>query len=172
MIKMTSRTWFDVASVITAVKDAGMKPLMKAGLLVEREAKESMGKGGWTWEYVASKQKGRAKGRQKQSTGKPRTRKLRVYKASEEGDVPNVRTGVLRSSIKTAATRWLTVVIGPTSPPAEYGMFLEFGTRRGLKPRPFMRPALDNTRNGFAKLWRKLALAKTKAGQRLNRRKS
>ncbi|KKL17948.1 hypothetical protein LCGC14_2480390, partial [marine sediment metagenome] len=79
----------DIKSVISAVNDAGMKPLMKAGLLVERRAKESM-EGGGTW---GSKQ---ITVELKSGQRVRRPRKARVFLPSDPGEPPHVRTGVLR----------------------------------------------------------------------------
>lgn len=165
MISFRSSFWMDSAAVLSAVRDAGMGSLMEAGLLVEREAKQSM-KGGGTW---GSKQ---VTVELKSGKRVRRPRKARVFLPSEAGEPPHVRTGVLRSSIATAPTRRFTVVVGPQSPPAHYGQYLEFGTRSGrLKKRPFMRPALMRARTRFASLWKNLLLGRTKAGRKLNRRR-
>jgi len=161
MIKMKSSTWMDVKGVVNAVKQAQVKPMFKAGLLVERSAKDSM-EGGGT--------KRKAKRRSRTEKGKSRFKQIRIFTASKEGDPPHIRTGNLRASIATAPTSSGSVVVGPTSPPASYGQHLEFGTRN-MVARPFMQPALMRTRSKFAPLWRNLKMAMTKDGRRLNRRK-
>ncbi len=142
MISMKSFTWMDVDAVLSAVRDAGMKPLMKAGLLVERAAKVSMRAGG-------------------RKTG-PRGGK--VHEPSDAPAPPHVQSGTLRGSISTSETSAFTVVVGPTSPPAWYGVVHEFGGKKypaeGHPPRPFMRPALDRTKSVFSKFWRNLPIAK------------
>jgi len=114
--------------------------LLRAGLLVEREAKKLLLKGG-----------GRA--------GPPQVKAEKYYygepkeewvRASAEGDPPNVQTGDLRDSIKTEMRGLFTVVVGPS---VFYGKFLEFGTRL-MAARPFMRPALRNARKEIPKLFK------------------
>ena len=61
--------------------------------------------------------------------------------ASKPGQSPRKRTGNLRDSITYVLNRkTLTLLIGP-SEDAEYGLYLEFGTRT-IEPRPFMMKAL------------------------------
>jgi len=163
MIKTKVSSWMDVKGVLNAVRQAQVKPLFQAGLLVERSAKENMEGGG------------RKIGKMKTVTLKSgkrvrRPRPGKEFEASKPGDPPNIRTGVLRASIATAPTKQDTVVVGPSSPPAPYGQHLEFGTRN-MKARPFMQPALMRTRKRFARLWKNLKLARTQAGRKLNRRK-
>lgn len=116
------------ARTISRVRAAAIPALLKCALLVEREAKAGMRKGG------------RIKGRK---TGVP----------SPPGHPPHVQTGVLRSSIHSATTM-TSAVVGPT---AKYGKFHEFGTRMHPK-RPFMRPALMAAKNKFAAQFRGLTI--------------
>lgn len=143
------RLTFNPRLVVQAVAQAKGDPEMKAGLLVEREAKLSMHKGG------------RFEG--------PRGGKMRI--PSEPGDPPNVQTGNLRGSITTARENDLfgRVIVGPTRA-AWYGRLHEHGGRHHPK-RPFMRPALVEVRQKFPALFLGLKLAKTPAGQKLNSKK-
>jgi len=147
MITYKAKTWMNSRQVVSAVKQASVQLIMKAGFLVEREAKLSMVKGG------------RTTGPGGGMVGTP----------SAPGDPPHVQTGNLRSSIQTAMTRWLTVVVGPTLM-AWYGRIHEFGSKNRAK-RPFMRPALERTRRRFAALFKGLKLSRTPAGMLLNRAK-
>jgi len=165
MISMKSNTWMDVKGVVKAVRQAQVKPLFDAGLLVERSAKESMNIGAGRKVYVTGYT------RKTGEKGQKRRRKKTIWEPSKPGEVPRVRHGTLRSSIATAPTDRETVVVGPTSPPAPYGQHLEFGTRK-MAARPFMRPALMRVKTAFAPLWKSLKLATTPAGQKLNRRKT
>lgn len=63
-----------------------------------------------------------------------------------------VDTGALRRSIQTAMDNDLHGVVFVA---AEYGIFLEFGTRR-MSPRPFLGPAFDATAPEFEKGLREL----------------
>jgi HK97 gp10 family phage protein len=69
-----------------------------------------------------------------------------VHRASAPGESPATDTGALVSSIK-AWEKGLTAEIGTE---IKYGAALEFGTQR-IKPRPFMRPALESNRDFFAR---------------------
>ena len=164
MIKAKASSWMDVKGVLNAVKQAQVKPMFQAGLLVERDAKESLSIGAGRKIYVTGYT------RKSGEKGKKRRRKKIIFEPSKAPDPPHVRTGNLRASIATAPTKHDSVVVGPMSPPAPYGQHLEFGTRN-MAARPFMRPALMRTRKKFAGLWKNLKLAMTKDGRRLNRRK-
>jgi len=164
MISMKSNTWMDVKGVVKAVRQAQVKPLFRAGLLVERSAKDSMEGGG---RKVGIMKTVTLKGGKRVKRPRQGTR----FEPSAPGDPPHVRTGVLRASIATSPTKSETVVVGPTSPPASYGQHLEFGTRK-MAARPFMRPALMRVKTAFASLWKSLKLAATPAGRKLNRRKT
>jgi len=121
-----------------AVERASVRPLVRAGTLVEREAKRSMKKGG-------------AKGR----VG-PRGGYVRV--PSPPGTPPHVQTGALRASIQTAPEvrigRPPVALVGPTE---KYGAVHEFGGRHHPQ-RPFMRPALRRVQRRFPELFRNLRL--------------
>jgi hypothetical protein len=140
----TSKTWLDAKAVREAVKEAKVKPLAKAALLVEREAKASMKEGGRT------KQKG------------PRGGKIQI--PSPVGTPPHVQTGTLRASIAIAKTMHETYLVGPRSI-AWYGRVHEFSKRF---PRRFMFPALVRERRKFPALFKNAPLANTRAGRKLN----
>ena len=134
-------------TVAMSVKRASVAPEMKAGFLVERDAKASMKRGG---AYKAA-----------QGTRKGKT--ARSGKPSAPGEPPNVQSGALRSSITTAKDGW-SVIVGPTvlygkehEQPGNIGEWAEFSGRKYPK-RPFMRPALLRMARKFAKLWRSLRL--------------
>lgn len=135
------RFWLNKAAVLTCVKQAQISRLHKCALLVERDAKMSMKKGG------------RVAGRK---TGVP----------SEPGTPPHVQTGNLRASISIGQTPYGTCLIGPTRQ-AWYGKIHEFGGRYH-PPRPFMRPALWRMKGQFALLYKDMNLASTPMGRILN----
>lgn len=55
------------------------------------------------------------------------------------------RTGILRSSIThTSDDRSATVGTN-----VEYAPYVEYGTSRGMKPRPYIRPAIENHMNEY-----------------------
>lgn len=67
---------------------------------------------------------------------------VRVYGAnpSKPGQPPHKQTGHLRRSVTYEVDRkTLTARVGTN---VEYGKHLELGTKRGLAPRPWLRPAL------------------------------
>lgn len=75
-----------------------------------------------------------------------RTRNRRPHRASAPGEPPAVDSGTLLNSISTlpGGTEFEAVVtVG-----AEYGAYLEFGTRR-MDPRPYVRPALEKARRAL-----------------------
>lgn len=51
-----------------------------------------------------------------------------------------IRTGNLRSSI-TSTSDDRSATVGTN---VEYAPYVEFGTSRGMKPRPYIRPAIEN----------------------------
>ncbi|HEX5164227.1 MAG TPA: HK97-gp10 family putative phage morphogenesis protein [Thermomicrobiales bacterium] len=57
-----------------------------------------------------------------------------------------VKTGLLRRSITTQFPTDLSAVVGPS---ANYGIYVEFGTRH-MGARPYMRPAAEAVLPGFA----------------------
>lgn len=124
------RVKIDKVRLAAAMKRASIAPLMKCGLLLEREAKVSMKKGGRRAGF---------------KTGVP----------SAPGTPPHVQEGTLRASIEHAADMSKgTVVVGPTE---WYGKIHEFGGRKHPK-RPFMIPAFMACKAKFVFLFRNLRL--------------
>lgn len=85
-------------------------------------------------------------------TGRVYTRRGKRHQASAPGEPPARDTGRLMESIAVlsrATPNELVSTVGPREAAfkkrAPYPVFLEFGTRR-MKPRPFMRPALERFR--------------------------
>lgn len=122
-----------------AVQRASIAPEMKAGFLVEREAKKLMQRGGRTG--IGQKR------------GIP----------SAPGTPPHRQLGELVLSIATARDGQ-SVIVGPTVPygkvheqPGNDGEWAGFGGRNYPK-RAFMRPALLNVMKKFAKFWKSLNL--------------
>ena len=87
----------------------------------------------------------------KQGTGIVYPRPWKDHHASKPGSPPATDTGTLRNSITTRIVRENDALIGqiiayaPDGGGGNYAKHLEFGTRRGLKARPFMQPALDKS---------------------------
>lgn len=159
MFELRSSWWLNAADVRERVRKGCMDPLMKAGALVEAEAKRSLSKGGGK-SLGADHAKGEG--------GFP--------KSSTPPAPPFVRSGNLRASISHAKTSAGTVVVGPVAQ-AWYGRVHEFGARiavtakmRGflaatfgvwvkksviiIPKRPFMRPALYACAARFPELFR------------------
>ena len=129
----------DSRRVAIAVARASIAPEMKAGFLVEHEAKKLMQRGG--------------------RTGVGQRRGI----PSAPGTPPHTQTGELRASITTARDGQ-AVIVGPTAPYGKVheqadnpGEWAEYGGRRYPK-RAFMRPALLNVMKKFAKFWAGLNL--------------
>ena len=57
-----------------------------------------------------------------------------------------VRTGNNRRSIHSDVVDGGSVISAKIGPSTDYGIYLEFGTRR-MAPRPFMRPAFEGNRD-------------------------
>lgn len=78
--------------------------------------------------------------------------------ASVAGESPHRRTGNLRKSIEFWVNRkTLQVWVGPTDE-AEYGLYLEFGTKR-MDPRPFMFRALKQEESRIKNIMQRTAAA-------------
>ena len=135
-------TWHGT-QVTAAVIAATKARLVAAALLVEGDAKRSMAEPKSGAIYV-----------------KPNTRA--AYQASAPGEAPAVRTTALKTSIthEEPFRRFLTwhCFVGPDTGrlPGEenksYPMYLELGTRK-MKPRPYLRPALDRNRGKIKALF-------------------
>jgi len=146
------------AAVKRAVRNASIAPEAKAALLVEREAKASMKKGGV-----------RAVGERKRGAGGRFLKMARARVVAPAGEPPYVQRGALRASITHAKDGW-SYVVGATEPYAKVheqdgipGGWAEFGGRR-YPARPFMRPALERVARNLPQLWRNLKLKRHDTG--------
>lgn len=77
-------------------------------------------------------------------TGRYRGRKVGPIERSRPGEPPRKQTGRLRASVTHEIDE--KALVGRVGTNVEYGAALELGTRRGLAPRPWLRPALEWTR--------------------------
>jgi HK97 gp10 family phage protein len=141
-VKFSVVSKLNTAKVQLKTQAGTTKRLERAGLLVEREAKKLVAKGG-----------GRASPPQVKGEtyyyGDPKNKWVR---ASKEGRPPNVQTGDLRNSIRTERAGLFAVIVGPS---VFYGKFLECGTRL-MAARPFMRPALAKAKKELPQLFKGL----------------
>lgn len=145
--------------VVSAFKDASLPRMLKAGAIVERQAKLSMNVGGRTKKPAGRDARGKF------------TKGAIIQTPSDPGQPPNVQTGNLRNSITHAPTRRGTVIVGPGARIASYGKIHEKGGQyggRNYPARPFMRPAMNNSRRDIRRVMKGLPAAKTVAGRRLN----
>lgn len=114
--------------LLDATEKALARAAAKGAALIEKEAKEAVSKPGPT--------RGHATGT---SVGGETVR------PSAPGEPPRKRLGILRNSIGSEpVNKSKTIIRVGTNLP--YGFYLEFGTKRGLKPRPWLRPALKVNR--------------------------
>ncbi len=76
-------------------------------------------------------------------------KKPNVYGAfpSSPGEPPHLQTGQLRMSVTYEVDTESTPMQGRVGTNLDYGKFLEFGTKRGLKPRPWLLRAALEMRN-------------------------
>ena len=73
----------------------------------------------------------------------------RTHGPSKPGEQPHARTGLLMKSIfYSVEPESLTAIVGTS---LKYGMFLELGTHK-MRPRPFIRPAVEKCRERLQKL--------------------
>lgn len=73
-------------------------------------------------------------------TGRIKGKKVGPVTHSKPGEPPRKQTGTLRRSVQAEVDeRSLTARVGTN---VEYGKHLELGTKRGIKPRPWLRRAL------------------------------
>ena len=77
-----------------------------------------------------------------------------TIRPSRPGEPPRKREGVLRNSIthEKANESGTQVRVGALKN-IKYAFWLEFGTRRGLEPRPFIRPTLQKLRGKFQEIF-------------------
>jgi len=120
--------WYG-AEVVKKVNAENKKIIKTACLIVERDVKISM-KPGTGNEYL-------------RPGGK-------IHKASAPGEPPAVDTGRLRSSI----THEIEGTKGYVGTNVEYALALEIGI--GMKPRPFLRPALHQNEKKILELFKKI----------------
>ncbi len=76
-------------------------------------------------------------------TRPPGSNRSRSHQASAPGEAPATDTGILAGSMNVDRARGakLSAEVGPADK-AEYGKWLEFGTRN-MQPRPFLKPSFD-----------------------------
>ncbi len=110
------------------VRLTGTRGLVEAALILERNIKRKLSQPGTGRIY-------------------PRGKK-RVHQASAPGEPPAVDMGRLRSSIGHDETRVLGEVISiRVGTNVDYATPLEYGApSKGILPRPFMRPALEESK--------------------------
>ena len=144
--------WFGEQFFVLATKN-NLTALKKAGFVLERAAKKILSLGG---------------------SRKSKFKKGKFfYVPSSPGEPPHLRTGILRSSVTTQITESPLVLEGfvgsdidkirdglsgaglsETEAGGEYGFFLEVGTRF-MKKRPWLRPALMQSRKLIFKIFSK-----------------
>lgn len=74
-------------------------------------------------------------------SGRVRGRKAGPVVRSQPGQPPFKQTGTLRASVQQEIDA--STQSGRVGTNLRYGLFLETGTRRGLAPRPWLRPAFE-----------------------------
>jgi len=148
--------WDDKA-LKTEVREKARRKLIRAAATVERECKKSMLSGSQGRSIIATKESSR------QYT---RTKKKKTHWSSPPGEPPHVDTGRLRASVTWALSegnqqgnqivgpaqagdqveapdRDVARIIAVIGTNVDYAKALEFGfLPRGLKARPYLRPAL------------------------------
>tara|TARA_R110000824_G_scaffold5263_6_gene24444 strand:+ start:1401 stop:2030 length:630 start_codon:yes stop_codon:yes gene_type:complete len=128
------------AAYLSDAKDLVEKAILTGGYMVQRETK-----------ILLNKNKGKKVTRNR-ATGRFQKSAL---SRSKPGEVPFLQTGDLRKFIAVEGARTLLgeffAKVGPSPPTDKYGIALEFGTKN-MAPRPFLRPAFDNTREAIEKL--------------------
>lgn len=87
----------------------------------------------------------------------PKFLKRQPGRRSKPGESPTRQQGLLGESIGASKAENLRAEIGT---PLAYGFWLEFGTSRGLKERPWLRPALLS-RKGRNKMQRRFVKVAT-----------
>ena len=121
--------------IIGATEAALARAAKKSALLVERDAKILVSRPGPTKTHGEGESVGGE-----------------TIRASAPGEPPRKRLGLLRSSIGSEkANDSGTIMRVGTN--LDYGFFLEFGTKRGLAPRPWLRPALKQNRQRIRRIF-------------------
>lgn len=131
MLKIDTRAAVDairkaLGDIPALALEAANKEARRTAYRVANDAKKAVMKGPKT-------------GRIYKREGKEGTNSSTIHIASAPGQAPATDKGLLASGIVSRA-RKLNAEAGATM---RYAPFLEFGTSRGLKPRPFLKPALD-----------------------------
>jgi len=104
------------------VRDRVVRMLHRAAIAVKNRAKELLSVSG---------------------TGRKNGRKAGPVTRSRPGEPPRKQTGRLRASVAHEVDE--PSLTARVSTNVEYGRHLELGTKRGLKPRPWLRRALAET---------------------------
>jgi len=92
-----------------------------------------------------------------------------THQASKAGDAPNTDTGDLVSNIGVKTFSGLTGFGFEIESKSGHSEALEFGTKRGLAPRPFLRPAIANSEKQILKHFSRQinrAIKKSKKGKK------
>jgi HK97 gp10 family phage protein len=121
---MASRVVFDeaaLAALFSSAEGPVGKTLARRAIVVEGTAKRSMSSGG----------------------GRSYRRGGVTHVASAPGTAPAVDTGRLRASITHELGRDSRGLYARIGTNVRYAVYLELGTRR-MRPRPFLRPALQS----------------------------
>ena len=110
--------------MVEATEQALACAAARGAVLVEREAKEALSRPGPTRTHTAGSSVGGE-----------------TVRASVPGEPPRKRLGILLNSVSSEPVNESKTIqrVGTHLP---YGFFLEFGTKRGLKSRPWLRPTL------------------------------
>lgn len=113
--------------------------------------------------FVQLSMVGRKSGRLYKVGRKSRRGKRKTHRASAPGEAPAVETGNLRKNIlvRPMAPAVWEVYVGQNA--IAYALALEYGNpRRGLAPRPYMRPGMERARRPFVSAIQKLIREATK----------
>lgn len=77
-------------------------------------------------------------------TGRVKGRRVGAGGHSPPGEPPYKQTGRLRASVTYEVDKGSLQARAGTN--VDYGLYLELGTKRGIAPRPWLRPAMNNVR--------------------------
>ena len=122
---MSVPTKVDASGAIVEFKDEAGKIVRRFLFDIERRMKTSL--------------TGRKSGKQYRRRGKTRQGKPRYHRASAPGEAPATDSGFLLNGIRA---RMQSKTVGVITIAAPYALWLEEGTRF-MKPRPYIRPAID-----------------------------
>ncbi len=150
------KSYFDSRGLKRAFNEASLSPMQEAGKTVQREAKKSM-------------RPARRATKKKKLPWLKRPIGKGQFIPSKPGKPPRRRTGRMARNVTSFVKRAILF-------PRVFVMSRrDFGHEKGLAgkaARPYLMPALEKVKKKFAGLWRGISLAKTKAGIKLNRRRS